>query len=70
MGGALVMRVTMFAITIAFAMSLVGSAGAATKHAELTWEQCHIQSLRQGFNPYHQAYVNHMMHCLAGKPGK
>jgi hypothetical protein len=66
----------MFAITGIFAMSLslIVPAAAASRHATdavaLTWEQCHIQMLRQGFNPYQRAYVNHMMHCLTGRKGK
>jgi hypothetical protein len=31
----------------------------------LTWEQCHIQALRAGFNPYRRAYARQMLHCLA-----
>jgi hypothetical protein len=46
-------------------------AAAATQRATdtvvLTWEQCHIQTLREGFNPYQRTYVRHMMHCLGGK---
>ena len=65
----------MLAMTGVFAVSLglVAPAGAAHRHASdeivYTWEQCHIKSLRLGFNPYQNAYVRHMMHCLGGKKG-
>jgi len=61
----------LFAIAGVFAMSLslVAPAAAAHRHASddivFTWEQCHIQTLRHGYNPYQRAYVRHMMHCLA-----
>jgi hypothetical protein len=66
------MRIMMSAITGAFVLSLIIPAVAATQHeAEaLTWEQCHIQTLRHGFTPPQRGYVLRMMHCLAGKPGK
>jgi hypothetical protein len=52
------------------AMSLFPAAAAtqrATNTVIFTWEQCHIQTLHEGFNPYQRAYVRHMMHCLGGK---
>jgi len=64
------MRVLTFAISGVIAMSLALPATAATSRGELTWEQCHIQTLRHGFTPYQRAYVDHMMHCLAGKARK
>jgi hypothetical protein len=64
------MRMLAIAGVFAMGLSLIAPAAAATHHAAdavvLTWEQCHIQTLRQGYNPYRRAYVRRMFHCLDG----
>jgi hypothetical protein len=62
----------MFALAGLFAIGLSPVVPAAASHAAVipNWEQCHIQTLRLGYNPYRQAYVRHMFHCLAGKTRK
>jgi hypothetical protein len=64
------MRILMFTITTVFAVSLIVPAVAANGAVPLTWEQCHIQTLRHGLTPLQRAYANHMLHCLAWRPGK
>lgn len=60
------MRIMMLATIGVIAMSLVRAEAAAKQDTVvLTWEQCHIQTLRAGFNPYRRAYVRQMIHCLA-----
>ena len=60
------MRVMMLAMIgmIAAALMPAEAATSQANHVALTWEQCHIQTLREGFNPYRNAYVRRMMRCL------
>ena len=59
------MRVMLATMSI-IAAALVPAEAATSQanHVVLTWEQYHIQTLREGFNPYRNAYVHRMMHCL------
>ena len=60
------MRIMMIATIGLFAMNFVPTEAAAKQDTVvLTWEQCHIQALRAGFNPYRRAYARQMLHCLA-----
>lgn len=61
-----------FALSLSLSLSYIVPAAArhATDAVVFSWEQCHIQTLRLGFDPRRRAYVNHMMHCLAGRKGK
>jgi hypothetical protein len=68
------MRTIAIAGLCAVSLSIVVPAAAAAREAAdavvPTWEQCHIQTLRLGYNPYRRAYVRHMFHCLGRKTGK